>query len=107
MDIVLLLLAVCGVATAVSQTEGPFGLVSKVRNLLAHIPLLGPMLLSVLSCNFCLGFWSGLAVHVLTGGNVLNVSESLVMAFAGGTFNSLFGVVMSKLSGTDVTQPNA
>lgn len=97
MEIVLMLLCIAGLSFAVKQTEGPFNVFSMIRNGIARIPVLGPMVFHVLTCNFCLGLWSSAALYVATNLSSLSISDLVVWAFGGGMFNALFCKLMDKL----------
>lgn len=97
MEIVLMLLCIAGLSFAIKQTEGPFGLFGMLRNLVARIPVVGPMMFHVLTCNFCLGLWSSAGLYVATNLGSLSISDLVVWAFGGGMFNALFCKLMDKL----------
>lgn len=61
-----MLLAISGFAFFLSRTDGPFNLLATARNLLARVPLLGPAVCNVLSCDFCLGAWAGTIMYLGT-----------------------------------------
>lgn len=97
METLLMLLAIVGASFAVAHVDGPLGVFAKLRNLVARVPVLGPMVLSTLTCNFCLGAWvSGLAYLGTHLGNWCPV-QLAIWFFGGGTFNSLFTQLMAKL----------
>jgi len=99
MEIVLMLLCVAGVAFAVKHVDGPFALLAKARNLLTRIPVLGPMIFQVLTCDFCLGLWSSAGLYLATNAmNTWSIGDLVVWAFGGGMFNSLFCKTMDKLN---------
>jgi hypothetical protein len=99
MEIVLMLLCIAGLAFAVKTVEGPFGLVAKLRNLLAKVPVVGTTFFKVLTCDFCLGFWSSVVVYVAVNGfSLSSLNDLLIWGFGGAMFNALFGAVMGKLN---------
>lgn len=98
MDVVLMLLCIAGLSFAVKQLEGPFDVFSKVRNLVARIPVLGPVVFGVFTCDFCLGLWTSLGLYLLTNMGSWSITEAVVWAFGGGMFNALFARVMDKLN---------
>jgi hypothetical protein len=98
MEIVLMLLCIAGLAFAIKQVEGPFNLFDKFRNLVARIPVLGPMVFHVLMCNFCLGLWASVGLYLATNAiGTWSMGDLVVWAFGGGMFNSLFCKLMDKL----------
>jgi hypothetical protein len=98
MEIVLMLLCIAGLSFAVKQLEGPFDIFSKARNLVARVPVVGPMFYHVLTCNFCLGVWSSVGLYLATNSfSSLSFSDLLIWACGGGMFNAIFFKVMDKL----------
>lgn len=97
MDIVLTLLCISGIAFALRSVSGPFDLFDKVRNLLMRLPLVGPVLNSVMECDFCLGLWASVGMYFLTGGSLFNVGELILWAFGGAMWNTLFHRTMDRL----------
>ncbi len=102
MEIVLMLLCIAGVSFAVKQLDGPFNLFATVRNLLTRVPVLGPMLFQVLTCNFCLGCWASAGLYLTTNAvGTWSLGDLVVWTFGGGMFNSLFCQLMDKLAITE------
>lgn len=99
MQTVLMLLALVGLAHAVQNAEGPFGMFSKIRNLLARVPVVGPMFFKLFSCDFCSGFWSGLGTYMFVNMGSWQLTEMLIWAFGGGCANHHFNRITSKLEG--------
>lgn len=97
MDIVLMLLTIVGLAHALQSVDGPFGLFSKMRNLLARVPFFGHMLIDALSCDFCMGLWSGLGVYLFVNMGSWSMVQMLMWAFGGGAFNYHFNKLTAKL----------
>ncbi len=104
METLLMLLAVVGISTGLSQTEGPFGLAAWLRGLLVKVPVIGSLLVSILSCNFCLGFWSSFIVFLLTGGNVASLGDMAIWMFAGGAFNSAFNTIIDRFATSETVE---
>lgn len=98
MDIVLMLLCIAGLSFAIKQVDGPFDVFTKIRNLFARIPVVGPMFFHVLSCDFCLGLWSSVGLYLATNAiSSWSLGDLVVWAFGGGMFNLLFTKVLTKL----------
>lgn len=99
METLLTLFCIAGLAFAVKELEGPFGLLSKLRNLLSRLPLIGTTIFHLLSCNFCLGLWCSAAVYLVTNPfNTPNFSDFMVWTFGGAMFNSVFSKFVENLN---------
>lgn len=66
MIIVISILAIYGLAFTIKQTDGPWDLISRWRNLMMRVPFLGPQFYKLLDCYFCLGFHCGWIVYLLS-----------------------------------------
>lgn len=98
MEIVLMLLCIAGLSFAIKQLDGPFGVFSKIRNLALRIPVLGPMFLQVITCDFCLGLWASVGLYLATNAiSSWSIGDLVIWAFGGAMFNSLFSKMMVKL----------
>lgn len=64
----LILLSAFGLAFALKQTDGPWDVVSKWRNLMMRIPIIGPQFYKLLDCYYCTGTWTGIIIYLLTPG---------------------------------------
>lgn len=93
MNIILYLLAIFGLYFLIVQSDGPFGLIGKGRNLLMRAGVLGPFFYKLFECPFCSGCWAGAAIYlisqypyklsdgalwVLTGGSVCLMMDGLL-----------------------------
>lgn len=59
------LLVIISLTYLIVNIEGPFGIFSKIRNLLLNNKYVGVFFYKLLSCYFCSGFWSGIIFCVL------------------------------------------
>ena len=64
MDIVLMLLCIAGLSFVIKQVDGPFDVFTKLRNLVMRVPVLGPIVFHILTCNFCLGLWASSGLYL-------------------------------------------
>lgn len=98
MDIVLTLLAVVGTSFIMQKSSGPFDILDKIRNFIARIPVIGVLFFNMLSCDFCVGLWSGLVIYMIVNSwYYFNLHEMIVFVLSGGAFNLLFWKITNKL----------
>jgi len=98
MEVLLMLLCIAGLAFTIKQVDGPFDVFSKLRNLVARVPVVGPLFFHLLTCDFCLGFWASAGVYLVLNMGVWSCGEFMVWAFGGAMFNVVFCRVLNKLS---------
>jgi hypothetical protein len=96
MIILIALLAIFGLAFAIKQTDGPWNLVGRWRNLMMRIPYLGVQFFKLLDCSFCLGFHCGWIVYLLTENNP-TWQFFILWALAGGTISLIIDGVLTRL----------
>lgn len=65
MNILIALFAIYGLAFAIKETDGPWNIMGRWRNLMMRIPFLGVQFYKLLDCYFCLGFHCGWIVYLL------------------------------------------
>ena len=63
--IIIYLLAIFSLAFFFKESDGPFGIMNKIRSLLMNNKYVGVFFYKLLSCNFCIGCWAGGAVYGL------------------------------------------
>jgi hypothetical protein len=95
--IALSLLAIYGLAFALKQTDGPFGLVSKWRNWMMRLPIIGVQFYHLLDCYFCLGCWCGVIVYGLSTSTFM-ISQLVIWGLAGGVICLLMDAILVRLS---------
>lgn len=59
------LLATYALVFLITQTEGPFGIISFIRNILMRNSIVGVFFYKLFECPFCLGFWCSILVYFL------------------------------------------
>lgn len=81
MNDLILLTASLGFAFLITKKEGPFNILSKLRDYLFSNKYIGVSLFKLINCAFCSGFWLGIIFHIF----VENFSKySIVFGFATG-----------------------
>jgi len=96
MPLALLVCAIFGLAFAIKQTDGPWDIITKWRNLMMRLPLVGPQFYKLLDCFYCTGFWSGLVIYFLTQESY-KLGWAICWGLAGGTICLVVDGVISKL----------
>jgi hypothetical protein len=83
MNILFSLLAIYGLYFLIVQSDGPFGIIGKARNLLMRFGALGPFFYKLFSCPFCSGCWSGLVIYMITQ-HPYKLSDAVLWVLTGG-----------------------
>jgi len=99
MELTFYLLAIYGLAFFLKNSDGPFEVMSSVRNALMQNSFFGVFFYNLFSCMFCLGFHCGYVVYLFA--NEIydwNVVSMLVWAFAGGSFSFVTNVLVDYLT---------
>jgi hypothetical protein len=96
MNNLILIFAIYGLYFGVTQTNGPWNIVSNWRNFMIRIPWIGVQFFKLISCPYCAGFWSGLAIYFLTQ-QCYTLPWSLCWGLTGGAVCLIFDVVVNYL----------
>jgi hypothetical protein len=96
MNIIILVLAIFGLAFTIKQTEGPWEIVSRWRNFMMRIPFIGVQFYKLLDCYFCLGFHCGWIVYLLSA-SVYHWQFFILWGLAGGTISLILDGVLTRL----------
>ena len=96
MEILIDLLATFGLCLCVKEMDGPFNLISKWRNLMMRLPLIGVQFYNLLNCYYCTGCWCGGIIYLI-GHDSYKLGEGACYVFAGGAFCMLVNGISLKL----------
>lgn len=97
--IIIQLLAIYGLYFFLSNSDGPFGIMSLIRNKLMLNKYLGTFFYKLFDCPFCCGIHVGYIIYLLT----TNVKEwsfynLIAWAFAGGALCYILTIVLENAS---------
>ena len=85
MEILISLLAMYGLYFLLTQSDGPWGLMNKIRNMLINNKYIGVFFYKLFSCPFCSGCHTGWIVYILTNWQKgLHVNLLISYALTGG-----------------------
>lgn len=96
MSLVVALLAVFGLAFALKEAEGPWGMMSRLRQKLFACPALGVFWFKLLDCYFCTGFWCGMVVYLLVG-DPIKWNWVPIWGLAGGAVSLILDGLLTRL----------
>jgi hypothetical protein len=96
MTTIITILAIYGLYFAIKETNGPWDLISKWRNLMMRIPFIGVQFYKLLECPYCLGFWAGLIIYLLSNQSY-KLSWAGCWGLAGGTICLLMDGILNWL----------
>ena len=92
------LLAIFGLAFAIKELDGPFSIVSSIRNKLMNNKFVGVFFYELFSCYFCVGFHCGYIVYLLrTSFKDWHFGYLILWSFAGGIFSILMNTLLEYL----------
>lgn len=99
MNIIIYLLATFGIAFAIKESDGPWGIMSWLRNKLMTNKYVGVFFYKLLSCYFCTGFWTGIIAYLLSQDHY-KFNLLICHALAGGAICLILDGLLTKLSAT-------
>lgn len=91
-EMLIYVCAIFGLAFLLKESDGPWGLVAKGRNLLIGHKKVGKFFYDLLDCYFCLGFHCGWIVYLLSA-EPFHLQFIILWGLAGGTIS----LTLSKL----------
>jgi hypothetical protein len=94
--LIISLLAVYGLAFFIKETDGPWGLVSRWRNLMMRVPFIGVQFFKLLDCYFCLGCHCGWIIYLLSYESY-KWQFFVLWTLAGGAISLILSGVLAKL----------
>jgi hypothetical protein len=97
MTLILSLLAIYGLAFFIKETDGPWNLIGRWRNLMMRIPFIGVQFFKLLDCYFCLGCHCGWIVYLLSHESY-SWQFFVLWALAGGAISLILSGVVAKLN---------
>ena len=96
MDILITLISIYGLAFLIKESDGPWGIMSWVRNSLIRNKYVGVFFYKLFDCYFCTGCWAGWVIYLLTQQNIkLNIM--FVWGLAGGSTCLILDGLISRL----------
>lgn len=96
MTIVVSLLAIFGLQFFIRESDGPWGLMAQLRNILMRNKYVGVFFFKLLECPFCAGCHCGWLVYLLATDHV-QWQQFIIWTLAGGAFSLLIDAVLSRL----------
>jgi len=97
MDILISIFAIFSLAFLIKEIEGPWGIVSTSRNWIMKNSIVGTFFYKLLECYYCLGFWCGIAVYLLSQ-NEWHVNLLICWGLAGAAISLMFSKALHYLS---------
>jgi len=94
---IITLLAICGIAFAIKQADGPWDICSKTRNILLRNQYVGVFFYKLFACWFCVGFHSGWISYLLSYRGTFEFNLFILYAFAGSAVSLIFDAALTKL----------
>lgn len=92
LDFIFILLASYSLSFLIKETDGPFDIISKLRNYLMRNKYIGVFFYKLLSCYYCCGFWSGLIIYLIY---FRKFQWNLFILY--GLTSAIFSLIMSSL----------
>ncbi len=96
MIVIIYLLAIFGLSFFIKESDGPFEISLRLRNLLMTNKYVGVFFYKLLSCYFCVGCHAGWIIYLLQMSN-FSFSSMILWSLAGGTFSLFADKILSKL----------
>lgn len=96
MGMIISIFAIFGLAFAIKETDGPWNIVSRWRNWMMRLPLVGVQFYNLLQCYYCTGFWSGIIIYLMTQENY-KITFMICWGLASGAICLIMDGVLSHL----------
>lgn len=97
LDAIIVVCAIFGLAFLLKESDGPWGLIGRARNILLNNKHVGVFFFKLLDCYFCLGFHCGWIVYLLHESHY-SVHFFILWGLAGTMISLTFNSLLSKLS---------
>lgn len=97
METIIAILSIYSVAVLIKEKDGPFDILTKIRNLLLQNKVLGVFFYKLLSCYFCVGTYAGVIVYLLHNHlRNINVCDLILWGLAGSMISMIANMWVSK-----------
>lgn len=96
MDLLIYILAIFGLAFLLKESDGPWGIMAWLRNVLMRNKYVGVFFYKLLDCYFCLGFHCGWIVYLLQTQNY-RWQFFILWGLAGGVISLILDSVLTRL----------
>lgn len=93
----LMILATFSLTFLIKEIDGPFNIISIIRNRLMKLRFVGVFFYKLLSCYYCLGCWCGAAVFALAA-VPWSVGNFLLWILVGGILGTFGDSILTKLN---------
>jgi hypothetical protein len=94
--IIIQILAICALAYSIKEIEGPWGIISWMRNALMRNRFVGLFFYKLFSCYFCVGFHAGWVIYMIAEG-MPKWNYFLLWGLAGAAISLIFSGVLEQL----------
>src|ERR1022692_2912157 len=95
--VIVSLLAVFGLCFLLKESDGPFNIISRWRNLMLRMPFIGVQFHSMISCWYCSGCWSALAIYLIAA-PTYNFVSGLLFVLAGGATCLILDSILNRVN---------
>ena len=96
MNTVFYMLAIYGLYFLFVQSDGPFGIIGKFRNLLMRCGPFGPFFYKLFACPYCSGCWAGAAIYMIAQEHY-KLSSFALWVLTGGTVCLMLDAALTRL----------
>jgi hypothetical protein len=96
MHIIISVLAIFGLTFLIKESDGPWGMMSWIRNKLITNKYVGVFFYKLLACYFCVGFHAGWVVYLLQAESY-KLQFLILWGLAGAAISLILDVVLARL----------
>jgi hypothetical protein len=97
MEIIIYIFAIYGLAFAIKESDGPWGVMALIRNKLMQNKHVGVFCYKLLDCYFCLGCHCGWIIYLLSA-KEWHLNLLICWSLAGGVISLILDAVLTRLS---------
>jgi hypothetical protein len=95
--IIIYILAIFSLSFLVKESDGPWGIMSKLRNKLLQNKYIGVFFYQLLNCYHCVGTWAGVSIYFLSQKDY-SLNLAIIWGLAGGTISLFLDALLVKLN---------
>lgn len=97
LETIICIFAIYGLAFALKDADGPWGIMSLMRNALINNKRVGVFFFKLFDCYFCVGFHAGWIIYLLSQEN-WTINYFILWGLAGGAASLIIDGILSRLS---------
>jgi len=96
LDTIIVLLSIFGLHFLIKESDGPWGIMAWLRNILIRFQFFGVFFYNLLDCSFCVGCHIGWIMYLIHE-KTYHINNFIIWMLAGGTICLFGNAILNKL----------